>query len=327
MNLKTPLAAVCILAAMGWAGGAEKKLDKKPNAPVDYNSVVAVVNGEKITRGDLAEALIRVSGQRALDVLVKRKLIDQEAKKAGITVTKKEIQQGIKDRINELLDMEMRRQGYQDLKSFKRFLASKNLSLQTLRKRIAASLSPDIYRETEAVLKATKLIQANVKVTDEDIRKKFEEVYGPYVEASQIVVRTRREAREIRRKLLHGADFARLAKALSIDHASAARGGRMNAPLRPTDGALWAVCQGLKPGDISPVAPTRYGYHILKVHRIRTRPEKKLEDVKDKLAEMVREEKGREYLRTWYVKLLEKSDVRKMLEPPKLPGPIPIPTD
>ncbi len=296
-------------------------------APIDYTQVVAIVNNEKITRGDLAEALIRVSGHRALDVLVKRKLIDQEAAKAGIKITQADIQQGIRDRIDELLGLQMQQAGYENMEDFKRFLATKNLSLQAARKRIAASLSPDIYEETEAVLKAVKLIEANVKVTDEDLQKRYDEQYGPRIVAKQIVVRTRRDAQEVRRKLQMGADFERLAKDLSIDRKSGAAGGRMSTPIRPADGALWAVCKGLRRGDISDIARSRYGYHILKIESIRATPKKPLREVKDELMAAVREEKGRDYLRTWYVDLLQRSDVRQMLPKPKLPGPIPIPKD
>jgi len=297
------------------------------HVPVDYEQVVAIVNGEKITRGDLAEALIRVSGHRALDVLVKRKLIDQEAAKAGIKITKADIQQGIKDRIDELLGLQMHQAGYENMEDFKRFLATKNLSLQAARRRIAGTLSPDIYEETEAVLKAVKLIETNVKITDEDLQKRYDQQYGPRIEASQIVVKSRRDAQEVRRKLQMGADFERLAKDLSIDRKSGARGGRMSTPIRPSDGALWAVCKNLRRGDISDIARSRYGYHILKIESIRSAPKKTLDQVRGELMAAVREEKGRDYLRTWYVNLLQRSDVRKMLPKPRLPGPIPIPKD
>lgn len=283
-------------------------------AKIDYNQVVAIVNGKEITRGDLAEALILVSGHRALDVLVKRTLIDQEAAKLGITVTRKQIKEGIENRVNDLVESEMRNKGYEDEEGFSRFLTGQKMTLDSFKARVRASLSPDIRAETVAVIKALKLIQASIEVTDEDIEAEFDEVYGPRVYASQIVLRTRREAEEVRKKLQHGADFARLARAHSIARHSALQNGKMKEPLRPADKELWPAVAPLQKGEVSRVARTRYGYHILKIEDVSGQQDVKLADVKDKLAKSIREKKGRDYLRTWYIKLLERVDVRKMLE-------------
>lgn len=303
------LALACLRCAV--SGEA----DTKPEKPAtDYSQVVAIVNEDKITRGDLAEALILVSGHRALDVLVKRRLIDQEAAKLSITVTNKEIEEGIKNRVDDLVTSEMRERGYDDKKSFERFLATQEMTSSSFRERVRASLSPDIRAETVAVLKALKLIQANIEVADEEITARFDEVYGPRIHARQIVLRTRREAHELLRKLRGGADFGRLARTHSIARVSAVQEGKMKKPLRPADKELWAVVASLKAGQVSEVARTRYGYHILKVEDVSGQQNVKLVDVKEQLATSIRERKGRDYLRTWYVKLLERVDVRKMLE-------------
>ena len=286
---------------------------------VDYTQPVGVVNGETITRGQLAEALIMVSGHSALEVLIKRTLITQQAVKMHIKVTPEEIDRGIEDRINDIVRDEMRAAGFRDEKGFADFLAKKNITLEAFRARVRASLSPDIRAETESVLKAMKLIEANVKVSDDDIRGKFDDLYGPKIYASQIVMRTRREAEEVLRKLRQGVDFERLAKVHSIDRQSGARGGRMSGSLRPADKPLWDVAASLEKGGLSSIVRTQYGYHILKVDDVKGRRDAKLEDVRDEVVRKLYEEKRHEYFRTWYVKLLEKSDVRKMLEPPSAP--------
>jgi len=231
--------------------------------PVDYTSTVAVVNGEKITRGDLAEALILASGHRALTVMVKRRLIHQEAARLGITATEQEIVQGIKERIDEMIQDEMRSAGYEDMESFAKYLSKGNMTLDKLKERAWGGLSPDIYAETEAVVKAVKLINAKVKVTEEDVKAQYDRMYGPRVTASQIVVKKRREAEEVRQKLSMGADFARLARAHSIDRGSAARGGMMAKSIVPADGALWTAVQTLKKGQISQITRSQKRKKIL----------------------------------------------------------------
>ena len=310
---------VCALCAWHSSslGAAESGEAKKP---IDYTEPVAIVRDTKITRSDLAEALIRVHGHRALDVLVKRTLIRQEAARLGIAITDKEIDDGIKQRIEDIFHTEMRDAGFEDEEGFSRFLAARKMTIESFRAKIRATLSQDIRVETEAVLMALKLIDASVTISEEEIKAEFDDVYGPRIHASQIVVRTRREAEEVRRKLASGADFGRLARVHSIDRKTAVDNGKMKMPIKPLDRQLWRAVASLKKGGVSSVVRTKYGWHLLKADEIKGRQDAKLEDVKDQLTKSLREKKGRDYLKTWYVKLLEKADVRKMLEAPTRPA-------
>jgi peptidyl-prolyl cis-trans isomerase D len=73
-----------------------------------------------------------------------------------------------------------------------------------------------------------------------------------------------------RQRALKGADFAALATELSEDTGSATQGGDLGYNTKgkmvtPFDDAQFA----LKPGDISEVVETRYGYHVIKVEGVR----------------------------------------------------------
>ena len=65
--------------------------------------VVAEVNGQKIGRQELSELLIESFGEQALDVLIRRAIIYQQAQKLGITVDPQEVT----ERLNKLLDGEI----------------------------------------------------------------------------------------------------------------------------------------------------------------------------------------------------------------------------
>ena len=54
-------------------------------------NVVAIVNDQKVTRQELYNLLIDTYGEDALDVLIRRTLICQTAKKEGVVVTKSEV--------------------------------------------------------------------------------------------------------------------------------------------------------------------------------------------------------------------------------------------
>jgi hypothetical protein len=62
--------------------GSDVKLDSK---------VVAVVNGEEISRNTLANVLINIHGAEGLERIIRRTLVKQEAEKRNITVAKEEI--------------------------------------------------------------------------------------------------------------------------------------------------------------------------------------------------------------------------------------------
>jgi peptidyl-prolyl cis-trans isomerase D len=88
-----------------------------------------------------------------------------------------------------------------------------------------------------------------------------------------------------RQRALKGADFAELAKELSEDTGSASQGGDLGYNTKgkmvtPFDDAQFA----LKPGEISSVVETRYGYHVIKVEGVRE-GDVPLEEAKAEIAE------------------------------------------
>ncbi len=86
------------------------------------------------------------------------------------------------------------------------------------------------------------------------------------VRARQILVTTPQLAQEILKQLRAGKDFAALAKQYSLDEASKANGGDLGwFPKGVMDPQFEAIAFQLKPGQISDVVQTQFGYHIIKV--------------------------------------------------------------
>lgn len=98
---------------------------------------------------------------------------------------------------------------------------------------------------------------------------------------------------EARQAVTGGMDFAEAAKKYS-DDTSKDRGGDLGffsqgQMVRPFEEAAF----GLKPGEISPIVESPFGFHVIKVEEIQEPIERKLEDVKVEIAkELIREEKG-----------------------------------
>lgn len=110
---------------------------------------------------------------------------------------------------------------------------------------------------------------------------------------------TRKKKRELAEKVLEearaGKDFAKLARTHSDDAGSAAQGGDLGyfprgAMVAPFEEAAFA----LKPGELSDIVETPFGYHIVKCEEYVEAGVKPLADVMDEVKEGVREEKSRQ---------------------------------
>ena len=64
---------------------------------------VAMVNGEPITRIELADFLVDSFDKEGMEILIRRVLVEQEAKKQNITLTEEEIN----GRIGQVVDVEV----------------------------------------------------------------------------------------------------------------------------------------------------------------------------------------------------------------------------
>ncbi len=90
------------------------------------------------------------------------------------------------------------------------------------------------------------------------------------VRANHILVKTEQEALDVKKKLGEGGDFAALAKEVSNDPASAARGGDLgfftkDRMVKPFSDAAFAM----KKGEISSPVKSPFGYHIIQMLEMR----------------------------------------------------------
>lgn len=250
------------------------------------NETVATVAGEKITKVDLYNALVKDYGPATVDTLIADKIVELEAAKQNISVSDQEIQK----ELNTLYAQ------YGGEAALKEQLKSSGSSIEAVQADIVK------YIETK------KLIEPTVKITDQEIQAYFEQNKDSFaqkeqVEASHILVKDKATAEEVLKKLKNGGDFAKLAKEYSIDTSNAANGGSLGYFGRGQMVKEFEdVAFKLKVNEISGPVKTQYGYHIIKVTGKKEAKAPSLADNKAAIKEKLLTDK----LQTEYPNWLEK---------------------
>jgi peptidyl-prolyl cis-trans isomerase C len=154
--------------------------------------------------------------------------------------------------------------------------------------RVLASRRLEAFEKSLKVPDMAALAEERYRIKPEDFRD------PERVRVSHVLVDTkarsdeeaRARAEEVRRKALAGADFAALAKEFSDDPSAKSNlgdvgfFGRDGGMAKPFEDAAFALG---KPGDISPVVKTQFGYHVIVLHEKRPARQKSFAQVKDEL--------------------------------------------
>ncbi|MCP4050739.1 MAG: hypothetical protein GY730_08550 [bacterium] len=131
-------------------------------------------------------------------------------------------------------------------------------------------------------------------------------------QARHILVKTKKEAQKILESLKKGVNFGELARKKSTD-ATATNGGSIGwferGQLVPAfEKAAFAI---KKPGDLSGIAQTQFGFHIIKLEDVRYRPKLTFAQVKDNINNSMISKKKQELSTTYLTQLKEKYKVEK----------------
>ena len=261
---------------------------------------IATVNGSAISEAEYGSYLIETVGKRPLRGLINRKLAAAEAEKLGIEIEDSAVQAAFDEIWSTLLE---RWQG--DETKAKVELERQGFTVATYRRLVEGSRRHELI--VDAICRATR------EVTQDAIRKRFENEYGPggkRVEVRHIFLATSRVEAELRdstsqeptpasiraeldRRITEllgnlgsGADFEALARVHSHDKRTHAHGGKLTpeavSVLGETfDGAVRSAAVGLPTGPVF----TANGAHLIEVtSRVTTR----FEDVQEQLAEQLK---------------------------------------
>ena len=227
-----------------------------------------------------------------LDQMIDIEAVCEQARKEKLVPTKEEVDKAFND-LKKNIDAD---------KEYKNQLKEMGIDDTYLRNQQEQDLTIQKYKEN---------FDKNVKITDEEMKKYYEEhkkdYYKDEVKASHILISTvddngkplseakkkeaKKKAEEVLKKAKSGEEFSELAKEYSDDPGSAANGGDLGyftkgQMVQPFEEAAFS----LKPGEISGLVESEYGYHIIKVY---DKIDKQLsfDEVKDQIKKTLIEDK------------------------------------
>lgn len=154
----------------------------------------------------------------------------------------------------------------------------------------------------------------NVKVSDDQLRREYQENIDAYRLPERVLVRhiliktqgqpkeeapkLKAKAEEILKQLQNGANFGELAKQNSDDPGSKAKGGELGWIVRgQTVPNFEKTAFSLKPGQLSGLVETEYGYHIIQVEAKQPAHTQTFDEVKPQLLAQARNDAGTDDLK------------------------------
>jgi peptidyl-prolyl cis-trans isomerase C len=299
----------------------------------------AVVNGSVITKKDLERELSRTTEQllqmgrpvsddqlsemkkRMLDNLIAYELLYQESKKKGVKVAAATVD----EKINEL------KKQYPDEAQFKKMLSGSDLTEADLKSHMKRGIAIEQLVDKEIVQKIT--------VSDKEVKDYYDSNLDRFkqpeqVKASHILIKVdpeadksekakaRKQIETIQKKVKKGEDFGALAKEYS-GCPSSTKGGDLGyfgrgQMVKPFEEAAFA----LKPGEVSDIVETRFGYHLIKVTDKKPPTTVPFEEVKEGISGHLKQQQVREKVLAYVEQLRGKAKVEIFLveEPVKKAG-------
>lgn len=261
-------------------------------------AAVATVNGETISKEDLYKELLGRDGGRTLDQMITERLVGQEAARKGVHVTDADVKRAVDG---------VRAQFGSDAQ-FQQALAQYGMSI------------PDLEKSERMQLMIHAILAPTVKVTDDDLKAYFTKNETRYdqpeqVKAQHILVDSEAQAKDIKRQLDGGADFAALAKKYSLDTSNKDQGGELGwFPRGQMDPAFETAAFALKAGQISDPVQSSFGWHIIRLEDRRAAVKAKFEDVKDRVKKDYVDEQVSQASQQWLADLKSKAKIVNTLQ-------------
>lgn len=248
---------------------------------IPAGSVVARVNGKAITMGELQKPLLEGYGLKVLLFQIQLTLARQQLAEKQLTVTKEDISKALDHTMKAGFGKEVSKDDYPALLN------------QLLSKQGVSRAEWDMVIETNAILRKIAEPQLKDRITEENLREAFNNLYGQTVAIRHIQCANPQEAMQAKMRIASGEKFENVARMMSRNSLSASLEGELPPFSRSTvtwPGNWGKVPQSFKDwafaakaGDLSDPIQAENAYHILRLDKKMEPKAIKFEDVKDSI--------------------------------------------
>jgi len=298
----------------GQTSPAARSIPAAQTSSSDYQSrIVAYIGDTPVTRQELGEYLIARCGVEKLPTLVNKKIIDRECWSRGVVVTAAEVEAALAAEIRGLAV---------DQATFLKMIMTKH-------KKNLIEFKEDVLRPR---LQMIALIGSRLSVSDEELRKGYESLYGEKVEGRLILWKKGQEQVAIDNyiKLRDDENFFDEAARKQSTPELAAGAGKIKPFTRYSlDEAIEKEAFRLRPGQVSQLIQLPQGVAIFKCdRRLPADTSVSLEAVRERLLSEIREKKLEIEIAKTLHTLREQIKPQLLLKPlEKAPsGPLPSPS-
>jgi peptidyl-prolyl cis-trans isomerase C len=314
-----PIMGIALALAVSPSVAAEENLSQNK---------VAVVNGAAITQAqverEIGGAQQRLSGRgqapdtsqllamkkQAIERLIDRELLYQESQKKQIRIDPATVNK----------QLETLKKRFSSEAEFKTALGTMKLSEIVVKSEIMRGMAIQEFIDKEFVQKTT--------LSDKEVRAYYDSNPGLFeqpeqVQASHILLKVdpkgdasqkaeaHKTIEKVQQRLQKGEAFAALAKEFS-QCPSSEKGGDLGyfgrgQMVKPFEEAAFA----LKPGQMSDIIETRFGYHLIKVVDNKPKGTIPYQDVKDKLGQYLKQDKVSKEVSLYVGGLKEKAKIER----------------
>jgi len=267
--LLVSLALVAVLAACGGGGGsgnvpsdAIATVDSSPVLKSSFNSLMAVACARYKAQGQdcpkVGTPTYTQLRDQAVTFLVQQDELEQEAKKLGVTVTQKDVDNQIE---------QIKKTYYKGSeKQLEKALKKDDITLQQLE---LYNLRPNLLNS-----KLQAKVTSDIKVSDAAAQKYYSQNKTSFTtpetrEVRHILVNSKSLGEKLEKEVKNGANFAALAKKYSKDTGSAAQGGKLCVAHGTQSGACITTVPpfdkaafSLKTNEVS-LVHSQYGWHVI----------------------------------------------------------------
>jgi len=256
MNLVCCTLAMSILALCPFVLSGQQQSSSPNQNPVASGGqqqiqTLAVVNGQPLTRQQIANECLRRFGEEVLESVINKQLVYAECQKRGIVITEKDVNDEI---VKQAQKFKMSSERY--------------IELITSRRNIPEERYKNDIVWSELALR--KLAATEMSVDQAEIQERLEFEFGPKVQVREIVLKSREDAQTILQQArANPQDFSRLAKEYSTNANSASMGGLLP-PIRRNSGlpVFVETAFRLQPGQVSDIFQVEDHFIILQCERI-----------------------------------------------------------